>query len=299
MMSTRRETPEEDPLTEIRFTALLEDALTRHSPPTYQDTMPLGEAKKWLQEWLRYVDGEWSVRYDDLVQRSAESGGTVDLVRLRSQLKAAMSLLRSGFSGVLTAVTREAAKPEQYGANPHRGYEDYDSSKERSLRSHFSMGGGSRRAPPAAEPGVSIRILVQQLQGACKAADEFLEAAQPRPAEKVPREWGEDKAILELLQGLMHCRAIGDGDLALDHIEVLANSLATHGIEVVDYTAATAKMFTGQPDPDATGTRTTTPALTVHGELKLMGEALAAGGHASPAGPATTGDQHTMDQAKG
>lgn len=136
-----------------------------------------------------------------------------------------------------------------------------------------------------ASPTFDSARLLDQLLGAFEAADRVLGMSQPPPPQIVEKSWSEDTVLLELFQDLLGTLptepydakdlALGDGDLALSHVERLRRSLEHgHGIKVITFDGTNGELFKGVAAGFSSGTEAETikPALVADGRVLRFGE---------------------------
>lgn len=221
----------------------------------------------------------------------------------RQQIEAAMAALECSFGGVLAAVrvVRPRQHPQQdpYGHGHQGPGQDPYRDQERRQQQQQPEGGGplsflgafgfgrpsqpERPPPRRPSPGpqdqtvvVMSQTLYDQLFSVCEAVDRILEAAEPPPeAEEVP--WARTSDFLKEAHPLLTAYVTGNGERALEQIELLEERLRTrYGIEVKLADEETASLFTVYPnsDPLDGSYETRIPALLVDGKVWQKGEAL-------------------------
>lgn len=112
---------------------------------------------------------------------------------------------------------------------------------------------------------------VDTLADALRTADHILLRLAEPAAET---HWRDDVRLMGFVQGLLEAKAVGDTDFALKLVgSELESILNTEGIEIVEYSRKTAKLFDVLPalDMDGVKTKQAAPALMADGVVLRRG----------------------------
>jgi hypothetical protein len=263
--------------------------------------LPIDEAKTRLRDWLT----DMSVELDRKLKAERASQAQ------QRQLRDAFEVVRGLAPGLLNVVMPSPRDRDQGGGHVRRGqatggqhghapdnrpvsqreWEEQQRQRrqleqQRGLNNLFGIlpgGDQDRRRQQAAEQRANDRpvmvlkdAIYQQVLSACVSLDRVLEVAQV-PEKKAAVPWARTSEFLDEAQKLFVAHVLGNGELALNELELLENHLkARYGVEVIRASEDTCQSFTlhanDQPEDDKYETKM--PAIAVDGQVVLRGEAL-------------------------